>query len=55
MCACKCTKKLDDYDLEDNSATDHSHKHIIVQDSFEHIYLLHLPRADLIENLEKTY
>lgn len=52
-CACKRTQELDDYDLEDYSASEHSHKHIVLQYAFEDVYLLHFPRTDLIESLKE--
>lgn len=50
---CKCTKKLHNYNLEEDSTSEDCQKHIVLQYALEDIYLFHLPGADLIENLMK--
>lgn len=51
-CACKRSQELNDYDLKENRCTDHNHKDVIVQYSFENIDLFHLSRAYLVKHLE---
>lgn len=49
----KSSQELDDYDLADYSAAQDSHKDVVVKYALEDIYLLHLTRAYLIEDLKK--
>ena len=44
-------KELDDYDLEDDSAREDSHEHVVIQDALENVYFLHFAWAYLIKDL----
>lgn len=46
-------EELHDYELEDGTAHNNNHKHVVLHDTFEHVYFLHLSRVDLIKQLHK--
>lgn len=51
----KRSQVLDNDDLEEDCASDHTHKHVVVQYTFEHIYLFHVSRVYFIEDLRIIY
>lgn len=47
----KRPEKFNDDYLEDGRAAEHTHKYIVVEYAFEHVYFLHFSWAYLVENL----